>query len=296
LDLTVSTEAAGARADVFVAGQLGMSRTQVQRLFEDGRVIWRGRPLKAGAKLEGGQALQVDVPPPAPARLEPVTMPIDVLFEDEHLIILNKRRGLVVHPGSGTHEPTLVHGLLARYQGRLSGIGGVERPGIVHRLDKDTSGLMIVARTDAAHQGLTAAFSAGEVQKTYLALVEGHLSAAAMRIDRPIGRHPRERYKMAVVVGGRRAITRIEQIEERATTTWLRALPRTGRTHQIRVHLASIGHPLIGDAVYGHPSPLLKGHFLHASRLAFQHPVTDEPIEFEAPLPAELVGVLDQFS
>ncbi len=289
--LPVTHREAGWRADVFVADALDTSRSSVERLFDTGLVASGSRPLKPGQKGEAGWAVTVRVPPPETLPLEPVAMPLEVVYEDPHIVVLNKPRGLVVHPGSGTREPTLVHGLLARYAGKLSAIGGVERPGIVHRLDKNTSGLLIVARTDVAHRELSRQFAAGEVQKTYVALVEGSIDSI-VDVDRPIGRDPQHRQRMAVRADGRPARTRIEPLAVHNGYTLVLAHPRTGRTHQIRVHLRSLGHPIVGDETYGRPGKLLAGQFLHAWRLRFEHPVTGKALAFEAALPSELQAAL----
>jgi 23S rRNA pseudouridine1911/1915/1917 synthase len=254
-----------------------------------------GRPrLKPGEKLRGGETLEVTLPAPAPAEPAPEAIPLDIVYEDDHLIVVDKPAGMAVHPGPGHSGRTLVNALLAHCP-HLPGIGGVQRPGIVHRLDKDTSGLIIVAKDDATHIGLTRALRERKVQKTYLALVEGRLSPKEALIDAPIGRDPNNRRRMMVRgVAGREAQTRYKVLEELPGFSLIEAAPITGRTHQIRVHMASIGHPIAGDPVYGHASKQLPRQFLHASRLRFVHPVTGKELVLEAGLPDDLLGSLQR--
>jgi 23S rRNA pseudouridine1911/1915/1917 synthase len=277
---------------VFLAERLGTSRSFSQKLLAEGRVRCDGQPVKSSHKVERDSLVVVSVPPPQTLDLTPVSMALDVVYEDEDLVVLNKPRGLVVHPGAGTVAPTLVHGLLARYQDSLSAIGGVERPGIVHRLDKDTSGLLLVARSDLAHRRLSNSFATAQVKKTYVALVVGRMEAT-VEVDRPIGRDVHQRQKMCVTSTGRAARTRIEPIAVTPLGSVVLAYPRTGRTHQIRVHLRSLGHPVVGDATYGTASDLLDGQFLHAFRIAVEHPTNGRPMAFEAPLPQALTAILE---
>ncbi|MDK2881991.1 MAG: rRNA synthase [Bacillota bacterium] len=294
---TGQEETVGMRLDVFLAGltELGLSRSQVQQLIREGRVKVDGRPAKPSLRLAAGTEVEVIVPPPAPADLRPEAIPLNIVYEDEHLVVLDKPAGLVVHPAPGHPEGTLVNALLAHCGSELAGIGGVLRPGIVHRLDKDTSGLMVVAKSEAAHQGLSAAIKARQVERVYLALAFGELKADVSMVDAPIGRHPVQRKKMAVVErGGRPARTRLRVLERFPGYTYLEATLETGRTHQIRVHLAFIGHPVVGDPVYGRRQGNLglKRQFLHAARLKFTHPVSGEVLSFSSPLPEELALVL----
>jgi 23S rRNA pseudouridine1911/1915/1917 synthase len=277
-----------------VAAEAGVTRAQAQRLIAQGSVLVDDRPrTKAGEKLRGGESVQVSIPPPQPAAPRPEALPLTVVYEDEHLLVVDKPAGMPVHPGPGHSGRTLVNALLAHCPD-LPGIGGVQRPGIVHRLDKDTSGLIIVAKDDEAHAGLTRQLKERRVQKTYLALVEGRLSPKEALIDAPIGRDPNNRRRMMVRgVGGREAQTRYRVLEELPGYSLVEAAPVTGRTHQIRVHFASIGHPVAGDSVYGRrPGPAPR-QFLHAWRLRFTHPITGAELEFEAPLPADLAQALD---
>jgi len=284
---------AGERLDTVVASEAGVSRAQAQRLIAGGSVVVDGRPrLKAAEKLRGGESVSVRTPPPQAAAPQPEALPLTIVYEDEHLIVVDKPAGMPVHPGPGHSGSTLVNALLAHCPD-LPGIGGVQRPGIVHRLDKDTSGLIIVAKDDEAHAGLTRQLKERRVQKTYLALVEGHLSPKEALIDAPIGRDPNNRRRMMVRgIEGREAQTRYRVREEFRGYSLVEASPITGRTHQIRVHMASIGHPIAGDSVYGRRSGVAPRQFLHAWRLRFAHPVTGADLEFEAPLPADLTQTL----
>ncbi len=247
---------------------------------------------KAGVKLEGGERVRVTVPPPEPARPEPEPIPLRIVYEDDDLLVVDKPAGLAVHPSPGHSSHTLVNAVLAHCP-NLSGVGGQRRPGIVHRLDKDTSGLIIVAKNDAAHLSLSRQLKERRVEKTYVALVEGRLAPEGT-IDAPIARDPRHRKRMAVVEGGREARTRYRLLRPVDGCSLAEVRPETGRTHQIRVHFASIGHPLVGDTVYGRrkeDSPVRR-QFLHAQRLAFHHPRTGERLELEAPLPEDLLHAL----
>jgi 23S rRNA pseudouridine1911/1915/1917 synthase len=293
----------GLRLDKFLANELpNHSRAQVQRLIDDGRVSMpRVATPKANTAVRPGDVVTVEVPAPAPSTLEPEDLPLPILHDDADVVVVNKPAGLVVHPGAGHPTGTLVHALLHHVQD-LSGIGGEARPGIVHRLDKGTSGVMVVAKNDTAHQELARQFHDREVEKEYVALVWGTVHNRK-RIDLPIGRDPVHREKISTRARrARAAVTRV---------TWARALPgltlirvaiATGRTHQIRVHLSAIGHPIVGDALYGgvhkrvandvRAVQRLTRPFLHAERLAFTHPRTGERLSFEAPLPEDLESVL----
>ena len=282
----------GERLDVFIARLLPQfTRSRIRRLIDGGLVTLDGRrPAKAGVKLEAGQRVELAEPPPEPAELEPEAIPLRIVYEDDDLLVVDKPAGLAVHPSPGHSRHTLVNAILAHCP-QLSSIGGEGRPGIVHRLDKDTSGLIIVAKHDAAHLSLARELKERRVEKTYLALVEGRPEPPEGVIDAPIGRHPRHRKRMAVVEGGREARTRYRVVREVDGRSLVELAPEHGRTHQIRVHLAAIGHPVVGDPLYGRrggrPSSLRR-QFLHAQRLAFRHPRTGERLELEAPLPEDL--------
>jgi len=286
------------RADRFAADLTGLSRSYVQRLMADGLVTADGRPLKANQIVEPGTELRVEVPPPAPAWPAPdPSIAVPIVYEDEDLLIVDKPAGLVVHPAPGHAEGTLVNALLARDE-PFGGIAGVRRPGIVHRLDRDTSGLLVVARTDAAQASLMAQLKGRRVKKTYLALAQGSVAAAIGRIEAPIGRDPSHRTRMAVVASGRDAVTGYRVRERFEGWTLLELDLITGRTHQIRVHLAAIGHPVAGDPAYGTGTSRrgpddLGRLFLHAWRLELTSPSSGRLIRAEAPLPADLEAVLD---
>lgn len=287
------------RVDRFVADRTGLSRSYVQKLISEGRLVDdAGRRLRANSEVRGG-GVTLEVPPPeVPYHLEPdPTIPVEVVYEDDDVLIVNKPSGLVVHPAPGHWRGTLVNALLARGD-HYGGIAGVARPGIVHRLDRDTSGLLIVARNDAAQAGLMAQLKARRVRKTYLALVQGSVSAAVGRIEAPIGRDPKDRKRMAVVPDGRRAVTGYRVRERFAGWTLLELDLVTGRTHQIRVHCAALGHPVAGDAVYGTGTARrgpdgLERLFLHAWRLELVSPTSARLVRAEAPLPVELEAVLE---
>jgi 23S rRNA pseudouridine1911/1915/1917 synthase len=283
---------------VAVARLCDLTRAQARRLIDAGEVVVDGKaPAKAGVKLAGGEVIRVRVPPPVRAEPSPERIPLSIVYEDAHLIVVDKPAGMPAHPGPGHSGHTLVNALLAHCPD-LPGIGGVQRPGIVHRLDKDTSGLIVAAKDEKTHGGLTRQLSERSMHKTYLALVEGRLGPREAMIDAPIGRDPSHRQRMAILPAarGREAQTRYRVREYLDGYTYLEVSPITGRTHQIRVHLASLGHPIVGDAVYGKASPLVGRQFLHAWRLAFRHPATGEEVSFEAPLAGELQEALAEAS
>src|SRR5438067_4108558 len=287
-------DTAGERLDVFVARMMpDLTRSRVQRLIESGHVAVDGHPAKSALRLEPGQRVGVEIPPSVSDRAEPEEIPLDVIFEDEDLLVVNKPPGMTVHPSPGHRTATLVNAILAHCHD-LSGIGGVSRPGIVHRLDRDTSGIIVVAKNDAAHNALARQLKDRSVEKTYLALVEGTPRPLEGSIEAPIARDPRNRQRMAVIEGGREATTAYRVIERFRGMSLLEARPKTGRTHQIRVHLAAIGHPIVGDRVYGRPSPLVDRQFLHAIRIAFTHPRSGERMEFEAALADDLARAVER--
>jgi 23S rRNA pseudouridine1911/1915/1917 synthase len=305
-DLVVGPKDAGLRLDVWLArGLPRLSRARLQALIADGHVLLEGERARPSARLRTGQVALVHVPAPAPAVPQAEDIPIVVVHEDAHLVVVDKPAGLVVHPGAGTSGGTLVNALLGHVRD-LSGVGGVLRPGIVHRLDKGTSGLLVVAKDDETHRSLVRQFAGRTVEKEYLALVLGVPPRASGEVDAPIGRDPVHRQRMSVRAPRGREARSSWRIEERFDgAALLRVRIHTGRTHQIRVHLASIGHPVAGDSTYGGartPSSRAAGAreallaldrpALHAARLAFTHPASGERLEFEAPLPAELVAVL----
>jgi len=280
------------RLDAFVARRCpDLSRSQAARLIDQGLILVQGRTARPAQRLRPGDRVRVAVPQPAPIAAEPEPIPLNVVYEDADLLVVDKPAGLTVHPAPGHPRHTLVNAVLGRCTD-LSGVGGALRPGIVHRLDRDTSGLLIVAKNDRAHQSLSRQLKERQVEKTYLALVRGRLTPSEGTIDAPIGRDPRHRKRMAVVAGGRPATTRYRTIREVDGRSLLEVRPVTGRTHQIRVHLSAAGHPIAGDPLYGGRDPLVPRQFLHAWRLAFQHPTSGERLQFEAPLPGDLRDVL----
>ncbi len=281
----------GERLDVFLAHRLeGISRNQVQRLIEMGWVTVDGQPAKAGKLVRPGQRVAVVIPPPESPRLEPEPIPIPVLYEDGDVLVVDKPPGIPVHPGPGHPRGTLVNALLALYP-QLKEVGQELRPGIVHRLDKDTSGLLLVAKTARAHRHLVEELKARRVHKVYIALVHGIPQPPQGVVMAPIARHPKDRKRMAVVEGGREAETRYRLKEAFQECALLEVEPVTGRTHQIRVHLAYIGHPVVGDPIYGHRSPLVARQFLHAHRLRLVLP-SGEMREFISPLAPDLEAAL----
>ncbi len=285
--------APAARLDQYLVDLLpGLSRSQVQRLISEGHVRLNGVPARPGARLRTGDEVAWEVPPPAPTTLVPEPMDLKVVYEDQDVLVIDKPAGLVVHPGAGHETGTLVHGLLAR-GAQWSAIGGVERPGIVHRLDKDTSGLLVIARNDVAHRALGAQLQDRSLHRRYRAIAVGEVGDAAARIDAPIGRDPRHRQRMAVVANGREAITDFLRVGLVQGHTLLDMTLLTGRTHQVRVHLAYIHHPVLGDPVYGRRSPLIARPALHAAEIAFQHPRTGRLMRLESPLPPDFVAAWD---
>ena len=281
------------RLDLFLAGASpNLTRSQVRRLVEEGYILLNGSVPKAGHRLRSGDRVSLTIPPPRPAELVPEAIPLNIVYQDRELLVVDKPAGLTVHPSPGHPSGTLVNALLALCPD-LRGIGGEIRPGIVHRLDKDTSGLIVVAKSHQAHLSLTKQLQDRTVHKGYLALATGRVEPAEGTIEADIGRDPRNRKRVAVVPNGRPARTRYRVIEYLGGATYIEVFPETGRTHQIRVHLASLRHPLHGDSVYGKRSPLLSRQFLHAHLLGFQQPVTGEYIELTSPLPDDLRNTLE---
>lgn len=291
----VGPSAEGMRLDVFLSAQGDPfhSRSQVKRLIDEGRVYLNGAPCtKAGRKVAAGDRISVELPPPPRETAEPQAIPLDIVYEDDSIIVVNKPRGMVVHPAPGNPDRTLVNALLA-HCGRLSSVGGAQRPGIVHRIDKETSGLIVVAKTAEAHLHLARQLKERTMGRRYIAYVHGVPRSDRGTIDAPIGRHPVHRQRMAVVEKGRPAVTHFRVLERYRAFAKIEAHLETGRTHQIRVHMAYIGHPLVGDERYGagKKTPFDQGQALHAWQLELVHPVTGERMQFTAPLPPELVAL-----
>lgn len=295
-ELTAATEHAGVRLDAFLSADGALTRSQAARLIAEGRVRVNGKPAAKSARLSGGETVTVDVPQLRETALSPQDIPLDVVYEDDDVIVVNKPTGLVVHPAPGHPDGTLVNALLHHCGDSLSGIGGEKRPGIVHRIDRDTSGLIIAAKNDAAHQYLSAQLADHTLARTYECIVVGALREDRGTVDAPIARHPTDRKRMAVVAGGREAVTHWEVIARYPGYTHVRCRLETGRTHQIRVHMAYIGHPILGDTVYGAKKEVagLTGQCLHAVGLRFLHPRTHEVMELSCPLPEEFTRMLQK--
>jgi len=305
IELSVSVEDAGQRLDAFLAGHIAnWSRSRLQRLIDDGEVLVNGHAAKSSYKLRANDAIEAELVSLQSATFAAEDIPVEVIHEDDDVIVVNKTAGIVVHPAAGAGSGTLANALAFHFQ-KLSTAAGEIRPGIVHRLDKDTSGLMVVAKTETAHENLADQFRAREVFKSYVALVHGQVEKGSGQIDQPIARDPRNRTRMAVVRGGRSALTLYRDRQRFQRFTLLDVELKTGRTHQIRVHLSWLKYPVVGDETYGGgrdktvTNPKIRGqiarlgrHFLHAEKLGFRHPRTNEQLKFNAPLPTELSNLL----
>ncbi|OPY57199.1 MAG: Ribosomal large subunit pseudouridine synthase D [Pelotomaculum sp. PtaU1.Bin035] len=295
----VDNGCAGKRLDIFLAGAAKeLSRSFIQKLIAEGMSLVNGEAVRASYKVRPGDLVVLKIPGLEAPAVNPEPTPLDIYYEDSDVIVVNKPRGMVVHPAAGNYSGTLVNALLY-HCGDLSGINGVARPGIVHRLDKDTSGLIMAAKNDAAHLSLAGQLKERLVKRRYLALVHGRIGEESGVIEAPIGRDPRDRQKMAVVErNSKHAVTRYRVLSRFSGYTYLRIGLKTGRTHQIRVHMAYIGHPVVGDPRYGPARPHfgLDGQFLHAAVLGFRHPRTGEYLEFEAPVPRVLKDILQKFT
>jgi 23S rRNA pseudouridine1911/1915/1917 synthase len=283
------------RLDAYLTTALhGISRNRIQKLIDEEQVTINGVLARASHRVKSDEVIEITIPPLEAIDVIAENIPLSIVYEDEYLAVINKPQGMVTHPGAGVYSGTLVNALLHHMQGTLSGIGGAIRPGIVHRLDKETSGLLVVAKEDMTHRHLAEQIKEKSARRIYLALVAGHLSETTGTIDEPIGRHPVKRKQMAVVSSGRRAVTHYQVLESFDKFTLVKVQLETGRTHQIRVHMAHIGHPVVGDLVYNHGASgtvatrsklKLLGHALHATQLSFVHPINNRLLEFEAPLP-----------
>lgn len=305
MTLTVELADAGARLDSFISENSELSRSAAARLIESGAVTVNGRCESKKYATKAGDEIILELPELQPISAKAENIALDIVYEDKHLLVINKPSGMVVHPAAGNYEGTLVNALLYYCPDELSGINGEMRPGIVHRIDKDTSGLLVVAKTDTAHKALSEQLSDHSIKREYRALVSGGFSQDEGTIDLPIGRHPTDRKKMAVIrdarAKSREAVTHYRVLERFGKVSYLALELETGRTHQIRVHMSSQGHPLLGDTVYGggasqferKHSHLLSGQCLHAKRLSFTHPITNEYMTFECELPADFQSLLD---
>lgn len=287
------------RLDKFLSAMLpDQSRSYLQKIIKDGKVLVNGEPKKSSYRLEDGDEVTADLPELKSPDIEPENIPLDILYEDDSILMVNKPKGMVVHPSAGHYTGTLVNAVLWHCQGQLSGINGVSRPGIVHRIDKDTTGVLVVCKNDAAHNAVAAQLKEHSITRKYRAIVHGVIKEDEGTVDAPIGRHPTERKKMASgVKNGKRAVTHYRVLERFQRYTYVECQLETGRTHQIRVHMASIHHPLLGDTVYGpaKDSHHLEGQTLHAMVLGLIHPVTGEYLEVEAPLPEYFENLLKKF-
>lgn len=297
IEKIVENEEANQRLDAYIAKQeIGISRTMVQKLLEDGNIMVNGKQEKASYKVKEKDTICICIPKPKKVEIKEEAIPLEIVYEDTDIIVVNKPKGLVVHPANGNPDGTLVNAIMAICKESLSGIGGEVRPGIVHRLDKDTSGLLIVAKNDASHIALSEQIKNHEVKKIYWALVRGIVKENEATIHMPIGRSDKDRKKMAVRKEGKDAITHFKVKARYKDTTLLEIQIETGRTHQIRVHMAQIGHPVIGDMVYSNGKNAfgVEGQMLHAKKLVFTHPITKQKMELEAPLPKYFQEILER--
>lgn len=296
IKIDINENNVGIRIDKFLNSYFEeKSRSYLQGLIENNNVTINNKNIKSNYKLRKNDIIEVTLPKPAMLDVTPENIKLDILYEDSEVVVVNKAKGMVVHPAAGNYTGTLVNALLYHCTD-LSSINGVVRPGIVHRIDKDTSGVLVVAKNDNSHNFLALQLKEHSMKREYIALVEGHLKEKEGTIDKPLGRNKKDRLKMGIVPDGKRAVTHYSVIEEFKDTTLVKCVLETGRTHQIRVHLASIGHPLIGDLVYGYKKQKYKvqGQMLHAKVLGFIHPLTKKYMEFEAPLPEEFENLISK--
>ena len=305
-ELAVASESAGERIDSFIAAEEGITRSAAAKLAESGRITVGGTAVAKNYKLRGGEVIVIDYPPVESSDAEAEDIELDVVYEDNDIIVINKPSGMVVHPAAGNYTGTLVNALLHHCGDSLSGIGGVVRPGIVHRIDKDTSGLLVVAKNDSAHLSLSGQIKEHNVGRIYYAIVCGNLKNDTGTIDAPIGRSPVDRKKMAIIrdplKNAKNAVTHYEVLERFKGFSFVKCVLETGRTHQIRVHMSSVGHPLLGDEVYGGAGSkfcqlnkkLISGQCLHAGELILTHPTTDKEMRFKSPLPDDMEKLLDK--
>ena len=288
------------RLDAYISKQMqDLSRSMIQKLLEENKINVNGKSEKPAYKVQNGDIIEINIEEPKEVKIEAQDIPLDIIYEDEDILVVNKQKGLVVHPANGNPDGTLVNAVMAHCKDSLSGIGGELRPGIVHRLDKDTSGLLIIAKNDKAHIQMSNQIKNREVKKTYIALVRGTIAENEATINMPIGRSTKDRKKMAVTKSGKEAVTHFKVLNryttDKGSYTLLEIKIDTGRTHQIRVHMAEIGHPVIGDAVYsnGKNEFGVEGQCLHAKRLEFTHPITGKEMKLEAPLPEYFKNIIE---
>ncbi len=295
IKIDAALESAGERLDKFIADNSDISRSYAAKLCTDGLVTLNGKPLEKKYKITGGEEITIDVPEPEELSAEPEDIPLDIVYEDSDVIVVNKPQGMCVHPAPGNESGTLVNGLAYYCGNELSAINGVIRPGIVHRIDKDTSGLIVAAKNNEAHLKLSEQLKERKAMRKYVALVNGNIKEDSGTVNKPIGRNPSDRKKMAVVRGGREAITHFNVLERFGQYTLVECILETGRTHQIRVHMASIGHSIVGDSVYGIKKERfnLQGQLLHAKTIGFIHPATGKMMEFTSEIPDYFKSVLE---
>jgi 23S rRNA pseudouridine1911/1915/1917 synthase len=292
----INLDEKGIRIDKFLSEKIvDRSRSHIQNLIDNDAILVNGKNIKSNYKLRENDVITVNMPEPEELKVEPENIEIDIVYEDEDIIVVNKKQGMVVHPAPGNYNGTLVNALLYHCKD-LSGINGVIRPGIVHRIDKDTSGIIVVAKNDLAHSKLTEQFKVHSIKREYYALTEGIFKNDSGIVDQPLARHPQDRIKMAIVKDGRRAVTHYEVLKRYKSNTLVKCSLETGRTHQIRVHMAYLGHPLVGDPVYGYKKQKFKleGQMLHAKTLGFIHPTKNEYVEFNSELPDYFLEVLSK--
>lgn len=284
----------GTRIDKYMAEREGLTRVTVQRLLQEGNILVNGKKVKPSYTIQPNDEITIQIPEVKTTSLQAQEIPLDIIYEDEDIIVVNKAKGMVVHPAVGNPDGTLVNAIMAHCKGNLSGIGGELRPGIVHRLDKDTTGLLVIAKNDKAHLAMSEQIQNRQVKKTYLALVKGIVPENEATIKMPIGRSTKDRKKMAVTRNGKEAITHFKVLERFQNYTYLEIRIETGRTHQIRVHMAEIGHPVVGDMIYsnGKNEFGVEGQMLHAKRLELKHPITGKEMCLEAPLPEYFLDII----
>ncbi len=297
-ELKLKADVSGERIDRFLAANLdGISRSYIQKLIKEGHIMVDENPVKSNYKVSSGQEITVMVPEPEQLDITPENIPLDILYEDEDILVVNKPKGMVVHPAPGHYSHTLVNAVLYHCGGNLSAINGVVRPGIVHRIDKDTTGSLLICKNDHAHQVLAEQLKEHSITRRYHAVVCGNFKEESGTVDAPIGRHPTDRKKMSThAANARRAVTHYRVLARFGSYTYVECELETGRTHQIRVHMSSIGHPILGDTIYG-PAKVpfhLEGQTLHAKVLGIRHPTTGEYMEFDAPLPNYFIQLLDR--
>lgn len=290
----IIVDESGKRIDKYISEKLDLTRSRAQKLIDDGMVTINGNVAKSSAKVNEGEVLSVEIPELKPLEIVPEEIPLNILYDDDDVIVIDKPKGMVVHPANGNYTGTLVNAIMSKFGDNLSGINGVIRPGIVHRIDKDTSGVLVIAKNDKAHLKLAEQLKEHSMTRVYVAVVRGKLKEKVGTIDAPIGRNPKDRKKMGVVANGKRAVTHYKVIKELDDCSVIEVRLETGRTHQIRVHMSYIGHPLLGDSVYsnGKNKYGFVGQALHAKILGFIHPSTGEYMEFSSNLPEEFEKLL----